>query len=128
MVHPGPPETLDFRGLPAGITLALPGAVTGARDGRSEREDAEVEREILTFVAAHPRRGATWEGILDWWLMERALERETRRVERALTALVEAGWLRRRRDRDGRTHYALAAGREAEIRRRFGVGSEREPA
>jgi hypothetical protein len=101
--------------------------VLGGRKGRSEGDDAEVERELLTHLAAHPQRDATWEGILEWWLMECAIDRETRRVEQALAALVERGWLRRRRDRDGRTHYGIVPEREEEILCRFGIGFGRVP-
>ena len=82
---------------------------------RHEIDEPEIQRQILHHLAASPLAQATWEGILEWWVMERALERETRRVERALAALVESGWLIRRQDPDGRTRYRIVEERRAEL-------------
>jgi len=102
--------------------------VTEARAGRPDDDELELQQEILRLLAASPRGEATWEGILDWWLMERALERESRRVERALEALVAAGWLRRRRGEDGRERYGLVPERRAELEGRLDGGEWEEPA
>jgi hypothetical protein len=89
--------------------------VTGETTRKNSTDDPEIQRAILTHLAAHPRGDATREGILEWWVMERALERETRRVERALAALVEAGWLRRRRDPDGTITYRIPPERRERV-------------
>lgn len=95
-------------------------------DARLDDNDFDVQREILTHLASRPYHDATWEGILEWWLMERAIDRETRRMDRALAALVEGDWLRRRRGRDGKFRYAIVPERREEIRRRFGFAAFRE--
>lgn len=93
------------------------------RRGADPNDDA-VQDEILAYLAANPSGGDTWEGILEWWLMERELQREARRVKRALTALVRRGWLERSLGPDRRTHYKLAAERTEELHRRFGKPPE----
>lgn len=75
--------------------------------GSSIDDELDVQREILRHLAALPGHAATWDEILEWWLMERAIERESRRVERALEAMVAEGRLRRRRDPRGRTRYEI---------------------
>ncbi len=77
--------------------------------GSSIDDALDIQQEILRHLAARPGHGATWEEILEWWLMERAIERESRRVQSALEALVTEGRLRRRRDPRGRTRYEIAS-------------------
>jgi len=82
--------------------------VTAATDPTANTDDREIQREILFHLAASPLAGATREGIVEWWVMERAIARESARAERALEALVASGWLQCETDSDGETFYRLA--------------------
>lgn len=75
--------------------------------GSSIDDGLDVRQEILHHLATLPAHGATWEEILEWWLMERAIERESRRVQQALESLVAEGRLHCRRDRRGHTRYEI---------------------
>ena len=77
--------------------------------GSSIDDGLDVRQEILHHLSTLPTQGATWEEILEWWLMERAIERESRRVQRALRSLVAEGRLHRHRDRRGHTRYEIVA-------------------
>jgi hypothetical protein len=114
-----------FQGLRAGIRLALPRGVS-ARPQEADPDDEAVQHDILAYLAVNPSGSDTWEGIVEWWLMEREYQREARRVKRALTALVRQGWLQRTLGPDRRTHYRLASERVEEVRRRFGDRVEGE--
>lgn|GEM_PF-2316528 len=85
--------------------------MSGRTDPEVDTDDREIQQEILSYLAASPLAEATWEGIVEWWVMERAIERESARVERALAALVAAGLLRRERTTEGATLYRLVPGR-----------------
>ena len=76
----------------------------------------EIQREILAYLAAHPDCEDTLEGIAEWWLLERAIERRLREVETALDKLVTEGVLERRGGAGGGPRYRLGD----EGRRQFG--------
>lgn len=67
----------------------------------------ETAAEILEYLHRYPDAQDTYEGILQWWLLERRVQRGTVEVEAALRQLVAAGHLRERRGPDGRIHYRL---------------------
>lgn len=83
----------------------------------------EIQREILAHLLAHPEAEETLEGIAEWWLLERAIERRFREVEAALDQLVAEGVLERRGGPGARTRYRLA---ERARGGRGGGGGERE--
>jgi DNA-binding transcriptional regulator PaaX len=91
-----------------------------ARPREADPDDEAVQHEILAYLAVNPSGSDTWEGIVEWWLMEREYQREARRVKRALSALVRQGWLQRSLGPDRRTHYRLASERVEEVLKRFG--------
>jgi hypothetical protein len=63
--------------------------------------------EILAYLHRYPDAQDTFEGILEWWLLERRVQRGTAEVEAALRQLVTTGHLQERRGPDGRVHYRL---------------------
>jgi hypothetical protein len=75
----------------------------------------KVCRRILGYLAENPDAGDTEEGILQWWLMERALIEARPVVEAALTRLVELGWVLVSRAQDSRRHYRLNQQKREEI-------------
>jgi hypothetical protein len=77
----------------------------------------EIRREILAHLAAHPECEDTLEGIAEWWLLERAIERRLREVEAALDGLVAEGLLERRGGAGGGSRYRLPDERRREVRR-----------
>lgn len=87
--------------------------------GANPNEEATIATEILAYLADNPGARDTWEGIVEWWLLEQKIQRESRRVARALEQLVEDGFVIRCQGPDGRAHYALNAERSEEVRRRL---------
>jgi len=75
-------------------------------------EISELCREILDFWVENPGGRDTFEGIVEWWLLERYVARETERVRRALARLVAEGKVVERAGPDGQSHYLLATGSE----------------
>jgi len=64
-------------------TLCLPGK-------------SEIIREILSYLLEHPDAQDTFEGIIQWWLLERKIIYQTSLVEKALAELVTKGFLVKR--------------------------------
>lgn len=77
----------------------------------------EIQLEILHHLAAHPEAEDTLEGIAEWWLLERTIERRLREVEAALERLVAEGLLERRGGADARSRYRLSDRRGDEFPR-----------
>jgi hypothetical protein len=72
--------------------------------------------EVLSYLADHPSAQDTLEGIVQWWLLERYIADETRRVREALSELTARGLLLERRNGLSRLHYRINPGQMEEIR------------
>jgi hypothetical protein len=70
--------------------------------------------EILTYLVQHPRAQDSFEGILQWWLLERYIERERTAVEAAVEELVASGLVVTREGRDRRRRFGLNPRRAVE--------------
>jgi hypothetical protein len=71
--------------------------------------------EILAYVIQHPRAQDTFEGILEWWVLERCIERQRIEVEEAVEELVQRGLLLALSGPDRRTRYRLNPQRRADV-------------
>jgi DNA-binding PadR family transcriptional regulator len=63
--------------------------------------------DILTYLAEHPDAQDTTEGIIEWWLSERAVKPNVALVEEALTELVDLGFILTRRSEEARAYYKV---------------------
>lgn len=73
-----------------------------------------VAREVLTYLVEHPEAQDTLEGVMEWWLLEREIKRQTALVREALSELVEQG-LVIEQSGGGRTRYQVNSARLREI-------------
>lgn len=96
-------------------------------DAARENDTHELCRDILIYLLDNPQGQDTLEGIAEWWLMEREVRREVRRVRRALVQLIDDGLLVERTGADGTVRYSLNPERLDEIRDRAGSLAEDEP-
>lgn len=78
--------------------------------------ERQIARDILGYLSAHTAAQDTLEGILEWWLLEQRIERETRRVQKVLDELVARKLISARTARDKRTHYRINRRKVKEIR------------
>lgn len=76
----------------------------------------EIERNILAYLDEHPMARDTWEGIVEWWLLEREIRRQGRKVQQALDRLVEEELLVASEGPDRRLHYRVNPERREEVR------------
>jgi hypothetical protein len=75
---------------------------------------SEMAFEILAYLVHHPRAQDTFEGILEWWLLERYIERQRVALEEAIEELVTSGLVLVPQGRDRRWRYRLHPDRAAE--------------
>lgn len=67
----------------------------------------DICTDILEFLAENPRARDTLEGIAEWWLLKKDVQREIEKVRQALELLVERGRLSAQTGADGRVHYQV---------------------
>ncbi len=84
----------------------------------SSKDVRDLSHEILEFLLENPRARDTLEGITEWWLLERDIQRETERVRQALSRLVADDLIDEVQGADGRRHYLLNRRRLEAIRER----------
>jgi len=77
---------------------------------RSQNHNGRVPNfaiEILTYLREHPEAQDTLEGVMVWWVSERAIKHWLLQVRASLAALVACGYLEKRTAADGRIFYRL---------------------
>jgi hypothetical protein len=74
-----------------------------------------LTRELLDYWIQHPDAMGTVEAMVEWWLLEHRIQHATVELQSALSHLVANGFVMRRQETDGRTHYELNREKEAEI-------------
>lgn len=72
--------------------------------------------EVLAYLADHPAAQDSLEGIVQWWLLERYIADETKKVQEAVLELTARGLLLERRNGSSHLHYRIDPGRLDEVR------------
>jgi len=54
---------------------------------------AQIAHEILAYLAEHPDAQDTFEGIVQWWLLERKIQKQATLVAEVIEDLVTKGFL-----------------------------------
>jgi hypothetical protein len=67
-------------------------------------DKAQIAREILSYLSAHPDAQDTLDGIVQWWLRERKSDQHTTLVQEVLGDLVTQGLIEKIRI-EGQTPY-----------------------
>jgi hypothetical protein len=83
----------------------------GCKAGKSE-----VARQILAYLIENPEAQDTVEGIVDWWLLDQEIQRQTAIANEALSELVAKRFVFARRGKDLRIHYRINRSKVGEIR------------
>jgi len=75
-----------------------------------------VAHEILAYLVEHPDAQDTLEGIVQWWLLEQRIKRQTAKVKEALAELVAKGLVLERKGKNARIYYRINRRKYGEIR------------
>ncbi len=85
---------------------------------------SQIVYDILGYLVENPEVQDTLEGIVEWWLLEQQIKRQTAKVKEALAELVSKGLILERKGKDSRTHYRINRRKYKEIqallKQRFG--------
>jgi predicted transcriptional regulator len=85
------------------------------RHGPGQHEPADIGHDILAYLFDHPEAHDTLEGIMEWWLLEQEIKRQTAQVREALADLIARGFVLEQQTSDGRTHYRVNRRKAREI-------------
>ena len=77
----------------------------------------QIDSEILAYLVDHPNAQDTLEGIVEWWLLERAIKFQEAQVKKALAELVAKGLVIERKGRDSQTSYRINEQKYEEIKK-----------
>jgi hypothetical protein len=83
---------------------------------RHSNEVSRVLFDILAFLADHPDADDTIEGVAQWWLLEQRIRQQVPVIEKALTVLVEKGFVLEQGSSNGRTRYRINHRRYKQIK------------
>jgi len=81
-----------------------------------QKEQREVSYFILSYLTRHPDAGDTFDGIVEWWLLEQRIKFETRNVSEAVARLVAEELIVEHVGADSRVTYRVNRTREQAIR------------
>jgi hypothetical protein len=79
-------------------------------------DESKIGNEILAYLADHPKAQDTLEGIVEWWLMERAIKFQTAKVKDALSELVARGLILEKKGSSSQIHYRVNQSKCEEIK------------
>ena len=83
--------------------------------GKERTEESETARELLEYLAENPDAADTLEGIVEWWLLDRSIDRGIAKVKEVLEQMAARGLIVERKGSDARTRYQLNDERRREI-------------
>jgi hypothetical protein len=74
-----------------------------------------MQADVLAYLVENPSAQDTFEGIVEWWLLDRHVAHEAAAVQEVLEDLTARGFVLQRRTADGRTYYRINRERHEEI-------------
>jgi predicted transcriptional regulator len=77
---------------------------------------SKIGKEILTYLVEHPEAQDTVEGIAEWWLLEQRIREQISVIEKALSELVDKGFVLEQSGRNGRTRYLINRRKQRQIK------------
>ena len=80
-------------------------------------DKSQIGNEILAYLVDHPKAQDTLEGIVDWWLLERAIKFQEAQVRKALAELVTKGLVIEQKGGNSTIHYRVNQNRFEEIKK-----------
>ena len=82
-----------------------------------QKEQRDVCYFILSYLTQHPDAGDTFDGIVEWWLLEQRIKFETRNVSEAVARLVAEELILEHVGPDSRVTYRVNQTREQAVRK-----------
>ena len=113
-------------GIPSAKELSFTKDGRLKQDGRQSQKVSDLAMSILAYLAEYPNARDTWEGIIEWWLMERRMNYWEEEVTKALSELVQQDLIVAARGGDLRIHYRINPYNPTAIQKVLGKVKERK--
>lgn len=84
-----------------------------------QKEQRDISYYILAYLSDNPDAGDTFDGIVEWWLLDQRIKFETRNVSEAVARLVSEGLIVEHEASDSRIIYKVNRTREQAIRKKL---------
>jgi hypothetical protein len=68
---------------------------------------AQITHDVLSYLSEHVEAQDTFEGVVEWWLLEQKIERQTEEVKEVLDELIKKKLIVARQGKDARIHYRI---------------------
>ena len=78
-------------------------------------DESQILREVLSYLSEHQDAEDTLEGIVEWWLLEQRIRRQTATVKEVIAELTRRRLVLKRRGRDDRVRYRLNRRKSKEV-------------
>ena len=78
-------------------------------------DKTQITRDVLSYLIENPGAQDTLEGIVEWWLLEQKIRRQTARVREVLADLTANKLIVGHRTGDARTLYRVNRRKKKEI-------------
>lgn len=101
----------------ASLPVFSPADRDRARSQSHNGQLPRIARETLRYLREHPEAQDTLEGIMVWWVSERAIKQWLPEVRKSLMALVASRCVEKHTAADGRVFYRL---RQSRLPRKIG--------
>jgi hypothetical protein len=79
-------------------------------------DKSKITHDVLAYLAEHQDAQDTLEGIVEWWLIEQKIKRQTVMVRQVLSELVQKNYLLESKGMDARVRYRINHRKKKEIR------------
>ena len=73
----------------------------------------------MAYLIENPKAQDTFEGIVEWWLLERQIKFQSARVKEAISELVAKGLILEHKGMNSQTHYRINQSKYKEIQELF---------
>ena len=70
-------------------------------------EESTIRADILSYLLTNTAAQDTIEGIVDWWLLEQTIERQTKEVQKVYDQLVAEQLIVASKSKDSKIRYAI---------------------
>ena len=84
-----------------------------------QKEQRDIGYYILAYLSDNPDAGDTFDGIVEWWLLDQRIKFETRNVSEAVARLVSEGLIVEHEASDSRIIYKVNRAMEQAIRNKL---------
>lgn len=83
----------------------------------NHQEQRDVCYYILSYLSDNPDAGDTFDGLVEWWLLDQKIKFETRNVSEAVAHLISEGLIVEHEEADSRIIYKVNQDKKQAIRK-----------